>query len=343
MILKRILSAAVAATALFGAPAMAETPEQFYKGKTIRVMSTTGAGGTMDLYLLLFMKYAKNHFPEGASLVLEHRTGGGGAVGANHLFNAAPKDGTYFGMPVPSLVAAKFATPDQIRYEPNEFNMLGRLVDLPRVYVARADSGLKTLEDAAKADTEITHGIMTLGTSLDQYMTVANEALGAKFRRVAGYTGGGPTFLAMEQGEVQSTTAEPANLLANKWHLVEAGEINVLGYLGLEPIKGLENAPNLLDLIDEKNPRYAHAKAVAQSAAIGLSLITPPGVPEDRVEYLRKVFAATLTDPALIAEAQERKIPINFSDGATMQGIVASAADVNEDVQVWFRDIRTPK
>ncbi|WP_417671584.1 Bug family tripartite tricarboxylate transporter substrate binding protein [Roseibium sp.] len=342
MIIKRILAAAVAASALFGASASAETPEEFYKGKTIRVMSTTGAGGTMDLYLLLFMKYAKNHFPEGSSLVLEHRTGGGGAVGANHLFNAAPKDGTYFGMPVPSLAAAKFATPDQIRYEPNEFSMLGRLVDLPRVYVARAVSGLETLQDAAKGG-EFTHGIMTLGTSLDQYMTVANEALGTNFRRVAGYTGGGPTFLAMEQGEVQSTTAEPANLLANKWHLVEAGEINVLGYLGLEPIKGLEEAPNLLDMIDESNPSYARAKAVAQSAAIGLSLIAPPGVPEDRIEYLRKVFAATLTDPALVAEAQERKIPVNFSDGTAMQEILAGAANVDESVQAWFRDIRKPK
>lgn len=337
---RKLIQGAVAlAVAVMAAPAMAQGAADFYKGKTIRVASSTGAGGTMDLYLLLTMKHMEKHLPEGTKLVLEHRTGGGGAVMANYMYSAAPKDGLNFGMPVPALVTSTFSNPDSARYEPAKFTMLGRLVDLPRVFVARADSGIKTLQDAARSDKEVTHGIMTVGTSLDQYMTATNEVLGTKFKRVAGYTGGGPTFLAMEQGEVQSTTAEPANLLANKWHLVKEGKINVLAVLGDEKIAGLENTPSVLDMIPADHPKRGILQAVSASGAIGLSLIAPPGVPADRVAYLRDVLKKTLTDPALLAEAKERKIPINFADGDRLSKIVADASAAPAPVRQWFVDL----
>lgn len=335
----------VAALVALGAAgqAWAQGAADFYKGKTIRMISSTGAGGTMDLYLLLTMKHMEKHLPEGTKLVLEHRTGGGGAIMANYMYAAAPKDGTAIGMPVPALVSSTFSNPDNARYDPPKFTMIGRLVDLPRVFVARADSGIKTLQDAAKSDKEITHGIMTVGTSFDQYMTAVNETLGTKFRRVAGYTGGGPTFLAMEQGEIQSTTAEPANLLANKWHLVQNGTVNVLATLGTEKVAGLENVPSVLDMIPQDHPKRGIVEAVAASAALGLGLIAPPEVPAERVAFLRDALAKTLSDPALLAEAKERKIPINFMDGARLQQVVAEAAKAPEPVRQWFRDLAKPR
>lgn len=338
---KAVTAIAMAATmaTLTAGTALAQSAEDFYKGKTIRFMSTTGAGGTMDLYLLLTMKHMEKHLPDGTDIILEHRPGAGGSLGANYLFQAAPKDGTVVGMPVPSLVSSVFANPQTIRYEPDQFQAIGRIVDLPRVYVARADSGLTSLTDAANVSGDITHGVMTVGTSLDQYMVVANQAVGAKFRRVAGYSGGGPTFLAMEQGEVQSTTAEPANLLSNKWHLVEAGEINVLAIGGLERMAELPDTPAIMELIDESNPYYDIARSVMSSGAIGLSLIAPPGVPQDRIEYLREAFMNTMNDPEFLAEAKERDIPINPAEGAWLNDLIAESANVPEEVQQWFFDM----
>lgn len=339
--LKHVMaSIAMAATAAtFSTTTVAQSPEDFYAGKTLRFMSTTGAGGTMDLYLLLTMKHIEKHLPASIDVVLEHRPGAGGALGANYLFQAAPKDGTVIGMPVPAIVSSKFANPQTIRYEADEFQAIGRIVDLPRIYVARADSGIASLEDAANASGDITHGIMTVGTSLDQYMVIANEALGARFRRVAGYSGGGPTFLAMEQGEVQSTTAEPANLFANKWHLVESGDINVLAVGGLERMEQIPDVPSIMELIDESNPFYDISRSVVSSGAIGLSLIAPPGVPQDRIDYLREAFMNTMNDPEFIAEARERDIPINPADGVWLDNLISESANVSEEVQQWFFDM----
>lgn len=326
-------------TTLMTATSVAQTPEQFYEGKTLRFMSTTGAGGTMDLYLLLTMKHIEKHLPASTDVVLEHRPGAGGALGLNYLFQAAPKDGTVVGMPTPSMVTNTFANPDSIRYNPSEFQSLGRIVDLPRVYVARGDSGLESMEDAVNASGDITHSIMTVGTSLDQYMTVANLSLGTQFRRVAGYSGGGPAFLAMEQGEVQSTSAEPANLFSNKWHLVESGEVNVLAVGALERMEELPDTPSLLELIDESNDYYDITRAVFANGGIGLSVIAPPGVPADRMAYLREVFWNTMTDPEFIAEAEERGIPINPREGEWLDTLIGDAANVPEPVKTWFFDM----
>ncbi|MEX1166739.1 MAG: tripartite tricarboxylate transporter substrate-binding protein, partial [Hydrogenophaga sp.] len=265
MLNKRTLCKSLAALAVvsFGAGANAQSAADFYKGKTIRVASSTGAGGTMDLYLLLMMKHMEKHLPDGTKMVLEHRTGGGGAVLANWLYAAAPKDGTSIGMPVPSLVTTLFTNADSVKYDPTKFTMIGRLVDLPRVFVSRSDSGIKTLQDAAKGDKPYPHAIMRTGDMFHQYMTVSNEIFGTKFRAVAGYTGGGPAFLAMEQGEVQSTSAEPGNLLVNKWHLVKDGSVNVLGVVGLEKVEGLESAPFVLDMVAKDHPK----RAILETAA----------------------------------------------------------------------------
>ncbi len=334
---RHFIQVAVAvAAASTGLGAYAQSAADFYKGKTIRVASSTGAGGTMDLYLLLMMKHMEKHLPEGTKMVLEHRTGGGGSIMANYMYSAAPKDGTVVGMPVPAIVTSTFSNPNNTRYDPAKFNYIGRMVDNPRVFVARTDSGIKTMEDAAKAEKDIPHAIMTVGTSLDQFMTAVNEAMGTKFRRVAGYTGGGPAFLAMEQGEVQATTAEPANLLANKWHLVENGTISVLGVLGQEKVPGLENAPYVLDMIPATNPKRGIVEAVAASAAIGLGLIAPPEVPADRVAFLRELFNKTVNDPAYLAEAKERKVPLNKATGEQVEKIVATAMAAPEATRQWF-------
>lgn len=329
-------SVVVAAISLaFGAHAQ-QSATDFYKGKTIRVTSSTGAGGTMDLYLLLMMKHMEKHLPDGTKMVLDHRTGGGGAIMTNWMYSAAAKDGTVIGMPVPQLVTTVFANPNNARYDPAKFSMIGRLVDLPRVFVARADSGIKTLQDAAKSPTEITHATLAAGDMIHQFMTASNEVFGTKFRAVSGYTGGGPAFLAMEQGEVQSTTAEPANLLSNKWHLVENGTINVLGVLGQEKVAGLESAPFLMEQVPANHPKRGIVEAVVASGALGLSIMAPPDVPADRVSFLRDAFRKTLTDPALLAEAKERKIPVNFAEGERLEKIVAEATQAPEPVRQWF-------
>jgi len=49
----------------------------------------------------------------------------------------------------------------------------------------------------------------------------------------------------------------------------------------------------------------------------------PPGVPADRVAALRKAFAATLQDKALLAEAEKSGLDIAPMGGEDLQALVA--------------------
>lgn len=311
--------------------------EDFYRGKTVRVMNATSAGGTMDLYLLLLIKHMEKHLPADTRLVLEHRDGAGGNVGANHLFNVAPKDGTYFGMLTPYIVFDKFANPRGTRFEPGEYSVVGRMVDLPRVYVARDDAGVETMEDL-KGKT-LTHAILAAGTYNDLLTIATNEALGADLQGIPGYGGGGPMFIAMEQGEVQSTTAEPGNLIVNKWHLVTEGKVKVLSQAGLEPTKGLEDIPLLLDFVPQDNPMRKQVEFLSGAASLGLSLFAPPGVPADRLAYLQEVMRKTMEDPELLAEAAERNIPIGYASAELVATVLADSVQAPEDVRKWVHDM----
>jgi hypothetical protein len=60
-----------------------------------------------------------------------------------------------------------------------------------------------------------------------------------------------------------------------------------------------------------------------QQNAISRPFILPPGVPDDRLQALRSAFMATVTDPALQAEAKKMRIDVDAISGAEVQDIVS--------------------
>lgn len=318
--------------------AKADAAQEFFSGKTIRVVNPTGAGGTMDLYILLSMKYMKKYLPENTEMVLEHRTGAGLLNGTNHMYNAAPKDGTSFGMIGTSLVFDTITNPSAARYDPTKFQMIGRVTDLPRVIVVRADSGIEDLTNIGEVK-NITHAAMVPGGPLMGPMLMINDTLGTNFRGIPGYFGGGPTFLAVEQHEVLSTSAEAANLLANKWDLVEKGVINVVAQTGVEKVQGLEHVPTVLELMPEDHEMRHVAEAWAGSADIGLSFVLPAEVPQDRVTYLSDVFNSAMSDPDFLQEVKKRRIPVSYMSGEDITVHIQKAVDeLTPEMKKWLVD-----
>ena len=54
----------------------------------------------------------------------------------------------------------------------------------------------------------------------------------------------------------------------------------------------------------------------------GKILITPPGVPAERVAALRKAFAAMVADPKFIADAKKRNVEVEPATGAAVKKAV---------------------
>src|SRR5438874_13642758 len=71
--------------------------DDFYKGKTVTIVTSTGAGGTYDLVARLIARHMPRHIPDSPSMVVQNMPGGGNVVATNYLYNLAAKDGTIIG------------------------------------------------------------------------------------------------------------------------------------------------------------------------------------------------------------------------------------------------------
>src|SRR3954467_4751608 len=86
------------AAALATSSAFAQTPVEFYKGKTIELDIGTSAGGGYDVHSRLLAKHMPKYLPGNPTIVPKNVKGAGGLRLANLLSNTAPRDGTTFGI-----------------------------------------------------------------------------------------------------------------------------------------------------------------------------------------------------------------------------------------------------
>jgi tripartite-type tricarboxylate transporter receptor subunit TctC len=90
------LACAAAAVALLAVPAAAETTEEFYKGKQVRLVIGYASGSGYDLYARFLARHIGKHIPGAPSVVPQNMDGAGSLRAANWIHAVAPKDGTAF-------------------------------------------------------------------------------------------------------------------------------------------------------------------------------------------------------------------------------------------------------
>jgi tripartite-type tricarboxylate transporter receptor subunit TctC len=105
---------------------------------------------------------------------------------------------------------------------------------------------------------------------------------------------------------------------------VRDGLLNVLIQTGLHKDRDLPQVPLFLDLVKGDTAREPIALFMSRAVAIARPVAAPPGVPPDRVETLRRAFAATMRDPEFLTEAERLHLEIDPLSGEEVQGIVTA-------------------
>src|SRR5215467_8113813 len=85
---------ALAAGALFAVSALAQSPAEFYRGKTVTMIVSSASGGGYDALSRVLASHLGRHIPGNPQVIVRNMTGAGGIVATNHLYNLAAKDGT---------------------------------------------------------------------------------------------------------------------------------------------------------------------------------------------------------------------------------------------------------
>jgi tripartite-type tricarboxylate transporter receptor subunit TctC len=321
---RRTLICSFAMLAGASATALAqESVANFYKGKTITVVVGTSAGGGYDTYSRLMARHMTKHIPGNPTVVVQNMPGAASNLAAGYVYGVAPKDGTYIVAPFPaSIIETLISEKAQTRFDASKFNYLGSANSDVYVCLARADSGVKTLDDAMTKD--IVMGATADGGSTRDFPVLANKVLGTRFNVVNGYSGTREITLALEKGEVQGqcgTGWSSISSLKPDWF--RDGTVNVIvqeeatGYPDLNA-KGIKRT---LDYAKTDEQRQMFELLYSQEI-FGRPYMVAPDVPKERVEALRQAFMATWKDPELLAEATKMKLDVGPLSGADVQAVV---------------------
>src|SRR5215831_17137841 len=192
-------TAAVVLLALSATYSHAQTPAEFYKGKTVELYIGYSVGGGYDLYARVLARHIGKHIPGNPTVVPKNMEGAGSLRLANWLYRVAPKDGTAFGTIGRGTGFDPLFGHRGAQFEGAKFTWLGSANDEVSVCVVwNGRTKITKFEDLLT--TPLTVGGTSAAADTDQFPLVMNGVLGTKMKVVTGYPGGNDVNLAMERG-----------------------------------------------------------------------------------------------------------------------------------------------
>jgi hypothetical protein len=263
------------------------------------------------------------HIPGNPTVIVKNLDGAGSLRLANQLYNAMPKDGTVFGTIARGAAFDPLLGNEQAQFDASKYNWIGSANDEVSVCVSWNTTGITKIEDLYNK--ELIVGGTGPSADTDQFPRIVNGVLGTKFKIISGYPGGNDISLAMERGEVQGRCGWSwSSVISTRKDWYDKKTINVLVQLSLQKHADLPNVPAILDLAKTPEQKQILTLVFARQA-LGRPFVAPPGVPQDRVDALRKAFMDTMKDKEFLAEAEKAKLEITPISGADVQKIVVDA------------------
>src|SRR5262249_13469210 len=118
--------------------------DDFYRGKTLRLVVPSDVGGGYDSYGRTLGQHIRRHIPGEPTIIVQNMPGGGGLLSANWLVNVAAKDGLVIGLVQRGVPFYPFFGDKNALFVPTRFNWLGSF---------SAEIGATTVWHTAKAQT----------------------------------------------------------------------------------------------------------------------------------------------------------------------------------------------
>ncbi len=317
--------------------------DDFYKGKTVRVIVGGSAGGGFDIYTRAMARHMGKHIPGSPTLVVENMTGAGTLIAAKYLHSSAKPDGLSFGMFNGALILSGALGNKSVDFDMRELEFLGVPVQDSTVCALRKESGVTNMDQWFASRTPMKLGGLSPGNSTSDVARILMAALNLPVQLVEGYKGTNEIRLAADAGELHGACWAWETLKVAWSNAIPAGEVNVVLQVTAKKIPDLPSVPMALDLAKTEESRQLLKAGAIDPAAIVRVYVTTPRIPKDRLQILRNAFAQTLTDPEFIAEAKRATLDINPLGGDEVKKIVDDLFKLTPAMRGKLAAILAPK
>jgi tripartite-type tricarboxylate transporter receptor subunit TctC len=299
----RLLFAAFVAVAVAAFDLRAAQAQDFYRGKTVTLFAGQPPGGGIDSEMRLVARFLGKFIPGEPSFLPMNMQGAGGIILGNHLYSVAKPDGLTLGMPGRTGFAlAPVISAADTKYDLRKFTWIGSSASSNFVLWMRRAANVRSFDDLrnAKRQIVIASSGSTTANSIMPEVLARYEKLPLKV--VRGYPGINDAILAVERGEADGVLCQKASLRSDM--LASGAVVPVFQVMAIEP------GVALLDSIVTDPREKALLEMLSAPQRLGLPLIGPPGVPDDRSQILRRSYLNMVANDDYQVEAMKRGLDI---------------------------------
>lgn len=286
--------------------------DDFYKGKTIRIVVGFSAGGGFDTYARAIARHMAKHIPGEPAIVVENMTGAGSLIAANHVYKVAKPDGLTIGHFIGGLFLGQVLGQKGIEFDARKFEFIGAPITDHVVCALTKASGITSVEKWMASKTPIKMGGIAPGTSTpDNATRIFKVALGLPIQLVTGYKGTADVRLAAESGEIAGGCWGWDSVKVTWRKALENGDAVVVLQANRKNHPDLQQIPQAIKLAKTEEGRRIIEVGIHADSDIVRTYTLPPGTPKDRIQVLRKAFEDTLKDPQFLADAKKSDLTVD--------------------------------
>jgi tripartite-type tricarboxylate transporter receptor subunit TctC len=305
---------------------LAAAAQPSFSGKTITIIVGYKPGGGYDATARMLARHLPQHIPGRPTVIVQNMPGGNSIIAANHMYNVAKPDGLTIGTFNRNLPIAQLTGVQGVKFDITRFAWIGSAANETTVLAIRTDLPYKTFAELRKAKEPVVIGSTGPGANTYDFPLLLKDMVGLNFKIVSGYSSSADIMLAVERKEVDGR--------AGSYSSIEPFIDRKL----VRPVirarstdKRLQQLP--LDEDFAPNPRAKAIMALRSAPElIARPYVLPPATGADIVKLMRDAFAATLRDPALLAEANKAKLDVDFTPGDEAVKILKQVLSQPKDI-----------
>ena len=258
-------------------------------------------------------------------MVVKNRPGGAGLEALNLLWDSEPDGLTLVqGITSSDLIPAQVFDVEGRKFDIGKLNYIGLINREAHLLAIGADLPYQSVEELQQVN-ELKLGAVaptdTGGTGGALFFELFNIEDGGI---VTGYGGTGEIVLGIARGEIDGFLWDQASILdnVNKEFLKTP-----LVTLDFERADLFPDTPTVTEIMELTPEQEALLKTFTLLFKGGKVVVTPPGVPEDRVQFIRDAFNEIVTIKAYLKQAKLRwpiwTEPVKGEDVAAEMAAVA--------------------
>lgn len=253
-----------------------DSESRSYPSKSISLVYHSSAGSGGDIFLRNMAKALEKIFKQ--PIVVENRTGGGGAVAWSYVAKAKPDGYTMLGISS-TIITGPLQTPMDVNYQ--SFKPVAQVFYDPTVIFVSSKSQFNSFQDlvnwAKQHPKEQKWGAGSPGSAESLVLRHIMNTVKADIQ-VVPFEGGGTVAVEVMAGRLDAGIGEYAEIA----NLVKSGDLKILVGLGSERIPSLPNVPTL----KEQGVNFVFEKV----RGIMAPKDTPDYVIQKWVDAIKKVY-----------------------------------------------------